>query len=333
MDKILSISVAAYNVENFIKTNLDSFVNSDVRDYIEVLVTDDESKDKTTEIVSEYENKYPGVIKLIKQKNAGPGSTVNSGIKNASGKYFRMVDGDDWVDTENLKEYINFLKNNEAEMVVTNYTTVDNETGEKKLYRIENKEKNKILDFENECKDLNLQMHNVTFKTEILKNNNITLDNGFYTDVEYLLLPFEFVKTIAFLDLNIYMYRISLATQSVSLTSKQKNIAMHDLVLKRLIKYYQKLKEENKTGENISRFVLNRISDMAESQFYIMLSFKPEKRYKDELKQFIKYIKNNCKEIYNIRYNKMKMVKGLEYSDFILYNYISNVYRKRNNLT
>lgn len=332
MDKILSISVAAYNVENFIKLNLDSFVNSDVRDYIEVLVTDDESKDKTTKIVSEYENKYPGVIKLIRQKNAGPGSTVNSGIKNASGKYFRMVDGDDWVDTENLKEYIEFLKNNEVDMIVTNYTTVDNETGEKKLYRIENKETNKVLDFEKECKDIDLQMHNVTFKTEILKDNNITLDNGFYTDVEYLLLPFEFIKTIAFLDLNIYMYRISLATQSVSLPSKQKNIEMHDLVLKRLVKYYQRLKEENKTGENIQSFILNRISDMAESQFYILLSFKPEKKYKIELKNFIKYIKNNCKEIYNTRYSKMKMIKGLEYSSFMLYNYISNVYRKRNNL-
>lgn len=72
MGKILSVSVASYNVENFIKTNLDSFVNSDVREDIEVLVTDDGSKDNTPKIVAEYEAKYPGVIKLIEQKNAGP---------------------------------------------------------------------------------------------------------------------------------------------------------------------------------------------------------------------------------------------------------------------
>ncbi len=84
MEKILSVSVAAYNVQEFIRTNLDSFVNSEVREDIEVLVTDDGSKDETPNIVSEYETKYPGVVKLIKQKNAGPGSTVNSGINHAS---------------------------------------------------------------------------------------------------------------------------------------------------------------------------------------------------------------------------------------------------------
>lgn len=72
MEKILSVSVATYNVEQFIKQNLDSFVNSEVRDDIEVLVTDDGSKDNTPSIVAEYEEKYPGIVKLIKQKNAGP---------------------------------------------------------------------------------------------------------------------------------------------------------------------------------------------------------------------------------------------------------------------
>lgn len=72
MEKILSVSVAAYNVENFIRTNLDSFVNSEVREDIEVLVTDDGSKDNTPNIVEEYEEKFPGVVRLIKQKNAGP---------------------------------------------------------------------------------------------------------------------------------------------------------------------------------------------------------------------------------------------------------------------
>ena len=57
------------------------------------------------------------------------------------------------------------------------------------------------------------------------------LDNGFYTDVEYLILPFPYVKTVAFLDLNLYMYRLSLEGQSVSLESMQKNRAMHEIVL------------------------------------------------------------------------------------------------------
>ena len=121
MQKVLSVSVAAYNVEKFIEQCLDSCmefkaaVDSGVVitakrggrvEHVEadkiVIVTDDGSKDRTSEIVSAYEKKYPGTFRLISQKNAGPGSTVNSGIKHATGKYFRMVDGDDWVNTAQM---------------------------------------------------------------------------------------------------------------------------------------------------------------------------------------------------------------------------------------
>ena len=89
MQKILSISVAAYNMEKFIRQNLDSFVHSAVAKDIEVLVIDDGSKDATAEIVREYERKYPDTVRLIQQENAGPGSTVNRGMDHATGKYGR----------------------------------------------------------------------------------------------------------------------------------------------------------------------------------------------------------------------------------------------------
>ena len=231
-------------LENFIKDNLDSFVNSEVREDIEVIVTDDGSKDSTRDIVKEYEKKYPGIVRLIEQKNAGPGSTVNSGIKHAKGKYFRMVDGDDWVDTKNLKPLIEFLKNNDPDIVVTKYTEVYNGTDKTREVGIPNKLMNQILDLGKNCEDFEFQMHNTTYKTELLQKNNIVLDNGFYTDVEYLILPFPYVKTVAFLDLNLYMYRLSLEGQSVSLESMQKNRAMHETVLKRILRYYEENKQK-----------------------------------------------------------------------------------------
>ena len=109
MEKILSISVAAYNVEQFIVQNIESFLGTSVSSKIEVLIIDDGSKDCTAQIVKEYEMKYPEIIKLIHQENSGPGSTVNNGIQHANGKYFRMVDGDDWVNTNDLENYIHFL--------------------------------------------------------------------------------------------------------------------------------------------------------------------------------------------------------------------------------
>ena len=129
MKKILSISVAAYNLESMIRQCLDSFVHPEILEKVEVLVTDDGSKDHTREIVKEYEEKYPGTFKLIAQKNAGPGSTVNSGIAHASGKYFRMVDGDDWVNTKDMPAYLDYLETHDTDMVCTSFCCVDNDTG------------------------------------------------------------------------------------------------------------------------------------------------------------------------------------------------------------
>ena len=121
MNKILSVSVAAYNIENFIKTNLDSFVNSEVRDDIEVLVTDDESKDETAKIVLEYEKKYPNVVKLIKQKNAGQAVARNKGIKIAQGKYLFFVDIDDFLVHDAIYKLYEIAIKNDSDYVYGNY--------------------------------------------------------------------------------------------------------------------------------------------------------------------------------------------------------------------
>ena len=318
MGKILSISVAAYNVENLIKDNLDSFVNSEVREDIEVIVTDDGSKDSTRDIVKEYEKKYPGIVRLIEQKNAGPGSTVNSGIKHAKGKYFRMVDWDDWVDTKNLKPLIEFLKNNDPDIVVTKYTEVYNGTDKTREVGIPNKLMNQILDLGKNCEDFEFQMHNTTYKTELLQKNNIVLDNGFYTDVEYLILPFPYVKTVAFLDLNLYMYRLSLEGQSVSLESMQKNRAMHETVLKRILRYYEENKQKGIIEKSILNCILNRVVNMSMLHTITLISFKPSKIYKKELKEIYDFIKQNSNDVYN-RCMERKYIRILNKTNFITY--------------
>ena len=95
MQKLLTISVAAYKVERYLPETLDSFLIPSVREQLEVLIINDGSGEAISEIAREYEKKYPQIFRLIEKENGGHGSTVNRGIEEAQGKYFKTVDGDD----------------------------------------------------------------------------------------------------------------------------------------------------------------------------------------------------------------------------------------------
>ena len=120
-EKILTISVAAYNVESYIAENLDSILITDVRDEIEVLVVDDGGNDGTLEIARKYEEQYPGIIRAVHKENGGYGSVQNYSMQNASGRFFKILDGDDWVDREGLTKLVEYLRDTKADAVVTDY--------------------------------------------------------------------------------------------------------------------------------------------------------------------------------------------------------------------
>ncbi len=297
--KILSISVAAYNLGDMIKDNLDSFIkaNKDVLDKVEILVTNDGSTDNTADIVRGYERKYKGIIKLINQVNQGAGSTVNSGIRNATGKYFKMIDGDDWVETNTLNLLIPELEQIDADLVLTDMLTY-NET-EKKVtdrsgYDLEPK---KVLKFKDVASKLDIQMHNTMYKTELLKENKIKLDDGFYTDIEYVLLPLPFVKKIAYFDAPFYVYRVARAGQSMSKASMRKNYKQHRLVLTRLInEYHANIK---KTMPETRKYLIDGIGRMANTELRVILlrELKKEEK-KREVMDFYDWLKEKDSDIY-----------------------------------
>lgn len=325
MNKLLTISVAAYNLETMIEDNLKSFEKCKYKDKLEVIVTDDGSTDNTSTIVQKYVDKYPNTFKLIKQKNSGAGSTVNSGIKNATGKYFKMIDGDDWVVSENLDKLLEKLETTNSDLILTNMQ-VYNES----IKKITHTEKVNIVPCINEpfsevCKNLSLNMHYVTYRTNILQDNNICLDNGFYTDVEYLLLPVPFIKTVDFYDLDIYVYRIARKGQSMSIASRQKHLDMHDLVLKRLLCYYNSL---NDIDNNYKEYMKNRLACMMDVQLGTILSFDSNTTKSDAIK-FNKTMKTLCNDVYLV-YSKKIKCKILRYSNYGLTQILSKIFVKKN---
>ena len=106
MEKILTISIAAYNMEQYIEHTLNSLIDEHIIDLLEIFVVDDGSMDRTLEIAMQYAKRYPQSIYPIHKENGGYGSTINTSVKLATGKYFKLLDGDDWYAKENLPAFI-----------------------------------------------------------------------------------------------------------------------------------------------------------------------------------------------------------------------------------
>ena len=327
MQKVLSVSVAAYNVAAFIAQCLDSFLAPGVMERVEVLVTDDGSTDNTPQLVAEYEKRCPDTVRLISQKNAGPGSTVNSGIAHATGKYFRMVDGDDWVNTEDMGAFLDFLEKTDADMVCADFCRVDHETGEQELSKL-GAVPCVSRPFEEACGNLSLSMHNVTYKTALLQDNGIHLDNCFYTDSEYLLFPIPYVKTVGITDQTVYMYRVSLSTQSMNIGSLQRNRDMHRLVLGHLCDAYQAYEKSGAVQPNTGEFLRRSIASMAGMQLCIYLSMEDEKTYRKETENMLREIQSKSRTLYD-QVNRATTFHLLTSSHFVLFSMLAKRQKKK----
>lgn len=329
MEKILSITIPAYNIEQYIEQCLDSFVIDEIINDIEVLIINDGSKDSTAMKALEYEKKFPQTFKVINKENGGHGSTVNKGIELAKGKYFKVVDGDDWVQRDTFIQLIKYLKTTNADMIYHNYLwyyDFDKSTKHEFQEPFKGVEYKKEYLFDEIATKTYLKMHGIVIKSSILSQNAIELDeNRFYVDMEYILLPIPFVNTVEFLDLDIYMYRLGLDGQSMNIKSMQRNISHHLGVFDRLCKYY-KIQYEEISCEKRRYFemVLGR---MIASQYKIYLSFIPSKGVKSELSEFDRQVKINYPSIYNAVSNSA--VKVLRISNFILYKLASKKLRKQ----
>ena len=265
---------------------------------------------------------------MVQQANAGPGATVNTGLRNATGKYFRMVDGDDWVNKKDLETYIRFLEENDVDVVYTDYCLVDNDTGKEVQQLIHFDKKNVILPYDEVCGKIDAVMHNVTYKTQILKDNGFVMDNGFYTDTEYLLFPVKYLKTICVLDCMIYMYRVALATQSMNINSLVRNKKMHYTILEHLIEDYNDANKKELLSPEKIKMIRARIVNLCGTQLSIILAQKPSKDTLQELKQFKKWLKDANEDIYE-RFLQFKTMKVLKSTCYLAFYPVSWMHRKR----
>lgn len=245
--KLLSIAVPCYNSQDYMRNCIDSLLEGG--DLVEILIVDDGSKDDTAKIADEYAAKYPNIVKAIHQENGGHGEAVNAGLRNATGFYFKVVDSDDWVDEEALLKVLDTIKGfvkdeSEVDMVIANYVYEKVGMTHKKVIRYDNVlPENQIFKWEDIGHfrlDQYILMHSVIYRTEMLKLCQLELPkHTFYVDNIYVYYPLPHVRTLYYMNVDLYRYFIGREDQSVNEKVMINRIDQQLFVTKKMISMYE----------------------------------------------------------------------------------------------
>ena len=283
-NKILTISIAAYNAEKYVDACLSSLIGIKNFDKLDIILVDDGSRDSTYNLAKSYEDKYPDSIKVVKKENGGWGSTINTSLKIASGKYFKILDVDDRFYTSNLDEFIDFLGNTNTDIVSSPYS----------FYYV-GKDKYDVIN------NYKYEMHSLTFKTSMLREKNITItEKCFYADVEVSLKGIKYAKSFAKFNKPIYIYSIGIGEQSISDNSFKKNIDQHFTILKNLITNdYAEVMENDNFNEEIKNAYNDRLLEMINKHYSILFKFSPNKENKQRIIDFDNWLKNTSTSLFN----------------------------------
>lgn len=307
-------------MEKYLGNCLQSFIDEqhELFSEIEVLVVNDGSIDQSAMIAKGYEERYPDVFRLIDKENGGHGSTINVGIKEATGKYFRVVDSDDWVDTKNFYIYLEKLQSVDTDIVFTPYMSVDEVTGRKKkfMYNTCGIERDKESPISNFLKGREIQMPTITYKTSILQTHDIRLDEHcFYVDTEYVLFPLKYIQDCILINNPIYVYRVNLSTQSCSNEGYFKHCEDHRKVSLHLLEHICNELRTN-TLPCKKKYYCGYILKMLEKQYRIYLMDCPFSTANcRDIVSFDYAIRKMSRKIYNVL-NREKYIKELRKSKF-----------------
>ena len=245
--KYISFAIPSYNSEDYMSHAIESILVGG--DDVEIIIVNDGSKDRTSEIGHEYAAKYPDIVKVVDNPNGGHGDAVNYGLANSTGKYFKVVDSDDWVDEESLHKILQLLhkfeeEDTEVDMLISNYVYEKVGATHKKVIHYRGVlPENEIFRWEDVGRfhiGQYILMHSVIYRTDMLKLSQITLPkHTFYVDNIYVYYPLPHVRKVYYLDVDFYRYYIGREDQSVNEKIMISRLDQQIFVTKTMIDMYQ----------------------------------------------------------------------------------------------
>lgn len=260
-EKLLSVIVPSYNMEAYLAKNISSMMVQDeaLRQLVEVIVVNDGSKDRTSEIAHDFAEKYPGCVTVIDKPNGHYGSCINAALPVAKGKYIRVLDADDYADKEVFERFLSFLSNvaneDELDLIISNYCNVDPDgkiTAQTK-YNLPKDASFTLNSIAERFTDF-VSLHAITYRTEMLREMGYHQTEGCpYTDTEWFILPMSRVRQVRYFEEILICYLVGRDGQTM-----QPEIYLRDfpIVIKLVAGIIQKLNKlrQNAVKESIRYF-------------------------------------------------------------------------------
>ena len=201
----VSVIIPVYNVQEYLRTCLDSLVNQTIREDLEVIIVNDGSTDKSQEIIDEYVKKYPDLFKSYIKENGRQGSARNFGVKKACGEYIGFVDSDDYIENNMYEILYNEGIEKNLDVVVCDMVWV-----------YENGEKESRETLPRFLKDFNYSTYilsnpgpvNKIYKREMWINEKIKFpEDILYEDFAIIPAIPKYTKKIGYINKELYFYR------------------------------------------------------------------------------------------------------------------------------
>lgn len=246
--KFLTVIVPTYNMEKYLEKCLSSLIVDDDRLMLlfEVLVINDGSIDSSSAIGHRFEKDYPNTFRVIDKENGNYGSCINAGLKEASGKYLKILDADDTFDTKSLQFLLESIIEIDEDLILTNSILIDSK--EQSVYCRQYRDsfiKTSITFEEFVQKKIHndIEMHDVAYKRELLILSNYKQTEGIsYTDNEWMFLPMTMVSTIKFVDIVLYKYLVGREGQTIDTNISAKKIHEKLFLCRELYELYDNFK-------------------------------------------------------------------------------------------
>lgn len=301
--KLLSVAVPCYNSAAYMEHCVESLLKGG--EDIEIIIVDDGSKkDDTAKIADRLAGEHPTIIKAVHQENGGHGEAVNTGLRNATGAYFKVVDSDDWVDEKALRTVLKTLRymidnNKGLDMLLSNF-----------VYEKQGVKHKTVMNYRSAIKprhitswdgNVNIKisqyilMHSVIYRTELLRECGLELPkHTFYVDNIYVFKPLPYVKKLCYIDVDFYRYFIGRDDQSVNEKVMISRIDQHIRVAKIMIEEYSKMTVES---PKLNKYMMQYLDMMMCIASIMLIRAKTEEALKKK-KELWKWLKNEYPEIY-----------------------------------